>query len=214
MYTSYDDQEAASPLPPRFHILKGLPPNLTPQEQQLVMAALLHDLVDTSYHPSKLGSSVKIADPYVQWLCEHHHAVSKFPDNTDLHLLQSADSRTSQYARILQLPTSRRKLTPMNTHDLVRNLNDVQHSVYQLYSFIYQSEDLKKLIASKTHPTETLHQHLLNVANWVLFFLRIPSSFSRATSVALAGDPGGTPGPVAREDPRSKMSHSSVVRFE
>jgi len=37
-------------------------------------------------------------------------------------------------------------------------------------------------------------------------------SLSRATSVALAGDPGGTPGPVKVEDSDPKMSHSSVVR--
>jgi len=87
-----------------------------------------------------------------------------------------------------------------------------QYSVYQLYSFIYQSEDLKQFTASKTHPTETLRQHLLSVANWVLFFLRTSPSFSRAISVALAGDPVGPPGPVAREDPWLQDGHSSMVR--
>lgn len=47
----------------------------------------------------------------------------------------------------------------------------------------------------------SLRQHLLSVANWVLFFLRTSTSFSRAIAVALAGEPGGTPGLVKMEDP-------------
>ena len=113
LHTSYDDQEATPSRPPRFHILKGLPPDLKPQENQLVMAALLHDLVDTTYHPSKLGPSITIPDPYVQWLCAHHHAAKEYPDNEDLQLLQEADSRTSRYARLLPIPTPRRKLVPI-----------------------------------------------------------------------------------------------------
>jgi len=77
---------------------------------------------------------------------------------------------------------------------------------------MYHSEDLQRFTASKTHPTETLRQHLLNVTNWVLFFLRTPSSFSLAISVVLVGNPGGTPGPGAMEDPSPLMSHRSVVR--
>jgi len=49
--------------------------------------------------------------------------------------------------------------------------------------------------------------------NWVLFFLRTVSSFSLAISIALVGNPVGTPGPGAMEDPSPTMSHSSVVRF-
>jgi len=127
--------------------------------------------------------------------------------------LQEADRRTSRYARLIQLPTPRRKRTSLNTHELVRNLIETQHSVYQLYSFIEQSEALKHLTASKMHPIETLQQHLLNVANWVLYSLRTPSSFSLAISVALVGNPGGTPGPVEVEDSEPPMSHSFVVRF-
>jgi len=105
LHTSHDNQEPNTPRPPRFHILKGLPPDLTPRERQLVMAALLHDLVDTLYHLSKLGPSIPISDPYVRWLCEHHHVTKKLPPNPDLQLLQAADTRTSQYARVLPIPT-------------------------------------------------------------------------------------------------------------
>jgi len=102
---------------------------------------------------------------------------------------------------------------PVDTSNLATQLEQAaKYSVYQLYSFIYHSEDLHRLTASKTHPTETLRQHLLSVANWVLFFLRTSSSFSLAISIALAGDPGGTPGPVEMEDSGLKMSHSFVVR--
>lgn len=87
LHTNYQEQGVASPMPPWFHILKGLPLNLTTQERQLVMAALFHDLVDTPYHPSKLGRSITVPDPYVQWLCEHHQTAKQYPDHEDLHQL-------------------------------------------------------------------------------------------------------------------------------
>lgn len=67
LHTNYHEQNASTPRPPKFRILKGLPPNLTNREQQMVMVGLLHDLVDTSYHPSKLGISITITGPYVRW---------------------------------------------------------------------------------------------------------------------------------------------------
>ena len=38
-------------------------------------------LVDTATHSSKLGRSLTIQDPYVQWLCVHHHMAKVYPDN-------------------------------------------------------------------------------------------------------------------------------------
>jgi len=59
---------------------------------------------------------------------------------------------------------------------------------------------------------KTIRQHLLGIATWLLFFLRTPSSFFPAISVALVGNPGGTPGPVEIEDSGPPMSHSFGVR--
>jgi len=165
------------------------------------MAGLLHDLVDTDIHASKLGRAIIIPDPNVQWLCEHHHSASERAINPDLQLLTEADSRTSRYARILQRPTFRRKSKPVDTHDLARILEHAaQQSIYKLYSTMYHSEPLDRLFASKRHPTETLRRHLVSVANWVLFLLRTRIS-SQTASAALAGKPGVTPGPVEMEDP-------------
>jgi len=165
------------------------------------MAALLHDLVDTDLHPSKLGRPLTIPNPYVQWLCEHHHDINTYPNHPDLQLLQEADSRTSRYARLLHLPTPRRQLAPVNTQHLAQHIEQAaQCSVYKLYSYIYHSQELNKFTASKEHPTETLRNHLIGVANWVLFLLRTHA----ATSVALAGKSGATPDPVEMEDPRDQ----------
>ena len=201
----YSTQESSRLTGPRFRILKGLPPNLSRHERQLVMAALLHDLVDTDLHPSKLGCPVAILDPYVQWLCEQHHTLKEHPDNPDLQLLQEADVRTSRYARLLALQTSRRKMAPVNTQQLVHQLEQAaQGSVYKLYSVIYKSHELNSLTASKTHSTETLRNHLIGVANWTLFLLRTRVSTSPSASAALTGQPGATPGPVEMEDPRDR----------
>jgi len=53
---------------------------------------------------------------------------------------------------------------------------------------------------------------LLRVANWMLFTLRTSSPSSFSTSVALVGNPGGIPGPVAMEDSGPPMSHRLVMR--
>lgn len=92
--------------------------NIGSDYRQLIMDALLHDLVDTDMHPSKLGCPITIPDPYVRWLCAQHHAAKEFSDNSDLQLLQAADVRTSRYARLLSLSTWRRKLAPFNTQQL------------------------------------------------------------------------------------------------
>lgn len=161
---------------PRFRILKGLLPNFSLGERQLVMAALLHDLVDTALHPSKLVHPLTIPDSYVQWLCAHHHNLPDHPRHADLQLLQEADMRASGYARLLQIPTPRRKLAPFDTAHLAHQLEAAaQRSIYKLYSGIYHSDALHQLIASKAHPTETLRRHLIGVANWTLFLLRTRS---------------------------------------
>ena len=122
--------------------------------------------------------------------------------------INAVRSRNLWYARLLTLPTRRRKISPVNTHQLARQLEQAaQHSVYQLYSVVYHSQDLNSLIASKTHPTETLRHHMIGVANWTLFWLRTRSIHLSAASVALVGEPGATPGPVEMEDPRDTMSH-------
>lgn len=179
---TYSTKLSTRPWGPRFQIRKGLPPNLTAHERQLVMAALLHDLVDTTLHPSKLGPPVTIPNPYVRWLCEQHHNLKEYPDNPDLQLIHAADVRTSRYARPLPVPTRRRQMAPVNTSLLAHELElAVQCSVYKLYSAIYLSQDLYNLTASKAHPTETLRNHLIGVANWVLFLRRHhPFTYSSA----------------------------------
>jgi len=184
----YHVQESSQPVGPKFRILKGLPPNLTAHESQLVMAALLHDLVDTDLHPSKLGRPITISNPYVKWLCEQHHALKNHPTNSDLQFLQEADVRTSRYARLLSQSTGRRKMVPVNTQQLARQLEQAaQGSIYKLYSIIYHSQELNSLTASKAHPTETLRNHLIGVANWILFLLRTRISVSPSASATFAG---------------------------
>ncbi|MFQ6126706.1 MAG: hypothetical protein ACE5R6_19180 [Candidatus Heimdallarchaeota archaeon] len=70
---------------------------------------------------------------------------------------------------------------------------------------ISQSKELDHYTASKVHPTETFREHLLGIANWVLFLLQTRASGSLPSSAALTGQPGGTPGPVAGDDPGKEL---------
>lgn len=118
--------------------------------------------------------------------------------------MQEADWLTSRFTRLVYNPTARRKMIPVNTQQLTQQLEQAaQRSVYKLYSNIYYSEELTHFMASKVHPTESLRYHLLGVANWMLFLLRIQDSTSSPASVQLAGQLGVTPGPVEMEDPRA-----------
>ncbi|MFQ6124070.1 MAG: hypothetical protein ACE5R6_05615 [Candidatus Heimdallarchaeota archaeon] len=151
----------------------------------------------------------------MQWLCVQHHAAKEFPDNANLQLLQEADVRMSHYAGFLPLSTQRRKLASVNTKKLTQQLEEAaQRSVYKLYVVIYHSQELAQFTASKTHPTESLRNHLIGVANWVLFLMRTRAPACLHASAALVGQPGGTLGPVEVEDPRVVKTHTSVVRLE
>jgi len=193
---------------PRFRILKGLPPNLTKDERTLISAALLHDLVDNPYHPSKLGRSLIISNPEIRWLCEHHH-VSRSPSTPlALLLLQDADWRTSAYSRIHKAPTRKRKLESIDLAPVAAQLQAaLKISVYKLYSALYACSALRAVTASKERPTETLRDHLIGTANWVMYFLRA-RHLDLGAAAPRAGLPGATPGPVAVEDRQDRMSHS------
>lgn len=198
---------------PRFRILKGLPQGLTKDEKTLITAALLHDLVDNPCHSSKLGRSLVIPDPAVRWLCEHHHDSRSPLTSPALLLLQEADCRTSAYSRLYKSPTRKRKLEPVNLAPVVVQLQTaLKTSVYQLYTLIYTSSELHSVVASKDHPTETLQEHLLGTANWVMYFLRTRHP-NPGAAAPCAGVPGVTPGPVAVEDLRDVMVHSFRGKF-
>jgi hypothetical protein len=193
---------------PRFRILKGLPPNLTKAEQTLISAALLHDLVDTPYHASKLGRSLVIPDPEIRWLCETHHASRSPSTPPSLVLLQEADWRTSAYARIYKNPTRNRKLEPVDLIPVVDQLQTaLKRSVFKLYSTLYACSALTAVTASKARPIETLRAHLIGTANWIMYFLRA-RQLDGGAAAPRVGLPGVTPGPVAVEDPQDTVIHS------
>ena len=101
--------------------------------------------------------------------------------------------------------TRRRKMAPVNTQQLAQQLEQAAKcSIYQLYTTIYHSQALNKLTASKAHPTETLRNHLIGVANWTLFLRRHRPFPSSGASTPLVGQPGVTPGPVEMDDPQNE----------
>jgi hypothetical protein len=169
---------------------------------------LLHDLIDNPYHSSKLGRSLTIHDPKVRWLCENHHAARSPSTPLALRLLQEADWRTSAYARIHKIPTRKRKLEPVDLAPVAIQLQRAcETSVYRLYSTIYTCSPLRVVTASKARPTETLRDHLIGTANWVLYFLRT-RQFDLGAAAPRVGLPGATPGPVAVEDRPDIIPHS------
>jgi len=122
-------------------------------------------------------------------------------------LLQEADCRTSAYARFYKSPTWKRKLKPINITPVVTQLQTaLKTSVFQLYTLIYTSSALHSVVASKDHPIETLREHLLGTANWVMYFLRTrkPELAALAPRTGLSS---AIPGPIEVEDPRDVMGH-------
>jgi hypothetical protein len=92
--------------------------------QEIQMAVDMYHLkvwLDNASHPAKI-SPITISDRYVRWLYTHHHAAKEYPDNEALQRLQEVDNRTSQYARLLLIPTSWRKIGPVHTAHLATQL--------------------------------------------------------------------------------------------
>lgn len=155
-----------------IHIRKGLPHNLTKKQQELIRYCLLHDLVNTSYHPSKIYVEIPLKNKRLLNRLKRHH------DKTKDSLIQ----RFQKYDRIASI-ISRKTKSPKNNRynwnynwirkkidfeTLAERIAQLVNNVYKLYDFIYNNKELESIVESMTFGHSSLKEHLLLCANLAL----------------------------------------------
>ncbi|MFX0062967.1 MAG: hypothetical protein ACFFC7_12375 [Candidatus Hermodarchaeota archaeon] len=150
----------------RVKIRKGLPHNLTKEQQELVKMALLHDFVHTKRHKSKIYKEIELKDDRLVEILKLHHEKT---DNPLVRQLQKCDRIASIITRKMKSHRldryNWRAKAKVDFEALTQEIAEVSNSVWKLYQYIYNSKKLDLLNESLNYGHTSLRYHLLVVAN-------------------------------------------------
>ncbi len=163
-------EENVAPPKPRkkIKIMRCLP-KLSPAQERMVLAMLLHDFVSTPKHQSKIYFDVEIKDDRVRWLCVHHHDEI---EDEELKTLQKFDRLSAMITRRVRFKSfSRYSLKAKSKIDFEKLKKEIefrQYSPYSLYSYVYNSKELEVITESLEYGFTSLRRHLLLMVNLYL----------------------------------------------
>jgi hypothetical protein len=156
--------------PSTITIRKMLPTNLSETQHKLLIAMLLHDCVHNERHNSKIYVTIELQDDYVSQLVNNHHNYEL--DEREIPLLstlQYYDRLSSSISRKFRFSATSRyrisELEKIDFHSLARDLEQRQDSLYALYSYIFKSQELKKVNEALAYGFSSLKNHLLLMVN-------------------------------------------------
>jgi len=156
--------------PRKTRIRRKLPTNLSETQEKLLIAMMLHDFVYTENHSSKIYIELTISDDYIHQLAKNHHNYEI--DDREVPLLstlQYYDRLSSIISRKFRwTATSRYRVSEIEKIDfnaLKRELETRQYSLYALYSYIFKSQELKKVNEALAYGFSSLKNHLLLMVN-------------------------------------------------
>ena len=156
-----------TPFKKKFKICKGLGTNYPEELKRLLIALMLHDFVDNDFHPSKIYHSITIEDKEIRDACVNHHNREE-SSNTLLPLVKHYDKLASMIFRRKKVMVHQRYSKgkeKIDFHQLVQNLEENQQSAYKLYNYLYQSNDLDRIVESLRYGENNLRNHLLAMVN-------------------------------------------------
>jgi len=151
----------------KFKIRKGLGPNYPKPLQRLLIALMLHDFVHTEKHPSKIYQEITIEDLEIREACLNHHSTI-LNGNTLIKLIKRYDSIASCITRKRSYKTKTRYDIAEGEIDfskLKEEIEEKQQSAYRLYSFIYCSQEINRLVEAISFGKSSLRTHLLLMVN-------------------------------------------------
>ncbi|MFX0065324.1 MAG: hypothetical protein ACFFC7_24400 [Candidatus Hermodarchaeota archaeon] len=150
----------------KVKIRKGLPHNLTKDQQDLIKLALLHDFVHTSKHKSKIYREIELENSRLVELLKLHHEET---DDPKIQQLQKYDRIASIITRKVRSPRLDRynwqAKAKVDFEALGQEITKASTNVWKLYQYIYNSKQLDRLNESLNHGHTSLRYHLLLVAN-------------------------------------------------
>ncbi len=150
-----------------FKIRKGLGVNYPEKLLKLLKVLMLHDFVHTERHPSKIYQELQIEDEEIRTACVNHHNGAEHT-NALLPILQYYDRLASSISRKKRFKVPSRYNRENGEIDfklLKQDLEQVQHSPYRLYNYIYHSKELERIVESMDYGISSLRNHLLLMVN-------------------------------------------------
>ncbi|MHA1126280.1 MAG: hypothetical protein ACTSQX_11705 [Candidatus Heimdallarchaeota archaeon] len=151
----------------KLKIRKGLGTNYPKELQRLLIALMLHDFVDNKLHPSKIYHSITIEDEEMRDACVDHHNGEE-STNKLLPLVKHYDKLASRLFRKKKVNVHQRYNKgnqKIDLQKLVQELEEKQYSAYKLYNYIYNSNDLNRIVESLRFGENNLRNHLLVMVN-------------------------------------------------
>ncbi len=128
---------------------------------------MLHDFIHTKKHPSKIYQQINIEDKEIREACNNHHNGEE-SINALLPIVKHYDRLASSISRKKRFKSTSRYDWENGEIDfklLKQELEQVQHSPYQLYSYIYQSKKLGRIVEAMDYGNNSLKKHLLLMVN-------------------------------------------------
>lgn len=145
--------------------------------QRLLLYYLLHDFFKTEKHPSKIFQELELDDTALMEVLRKSHDKVK-PNDPLLLAMARFDQLAAmlgrkRYAPVIdrynfQAQQDRKRLA--DRAQLAREISKVvnENSVYELYSYIYKSEELDWLVETRECGYSSLRTHLLIGANIIV----------------------------------------------
>ncbi len=162
-----DYKPKPNPKEKKLKIRKGLGINYPKALQRLLIALMLHHFVHTKTHQSKIYEQITITDREVREVCISHHdeiisgnvlsIIVKYYDG-----LAAFISRRTPYKIESRYDYNNGKI---DFKKLVKELEEKQNSAYKLYNYIYQCEELNRIVESMEYGRNSLRNHLLLMVN-------------------------------------------------
>jgi hypothetical protein len=140
----------------KFKIRKGLGPNYPIKLQKLLIALLLHDFVKVNIKDEKIRKAC---------LCHHNETENK---NELLPLVKYYDQLAAFMSRKKSFKTFTRydyQKGKIDFEKLAHEIEERQDSVYKLYNYIYNSEELERIVEAMNYGKNSLRNHLLLMVN-------------------------------------------------
>ncbi|MHA1992902.1 MAG: hypothetical protein ACW97Z_00010 [Candidatus Hodarchaeales archaeon] len=166
-------QELQQPRRKKLRIRKGLPLDLTKEQQQLLKYALLHDFYHTSKHQSKIYQEPPLKDKTLVEQLRGHHEKTTDPI---IEKFQYYDRLAASTTRKIRSPIigrynwyAKRRLQKIDFKELAKNIQEVaETNIWNFYRYIYNSKVLDMLNESMNYGHTTLRNHLVVIANLIV----------------------------------------------
>lgn len=156
----------------KLRIRKGLPLNLSLDQQELIKYALLHDFFHTPKHLSKIYIEPSLNNIVLEKKLRMHHDKTNDPL---INKFQKYDRLAAMITRKMVSPVTNRYTwyakkmkDKVDFKILAKEIKEVSKNIWTLYKYIFDSKELKWITESMKYGHNNLQNHLLTIVNLIV----------------------------------------------